>query len=230
MSGLLAAPRLESMPRVQRWMVRTMLVERLPLCGCGLWILLRPGNSPQLAVAGVLGLWVVYTMVNGWASTAWGTYVARALTAQERGRLHGYGNALGALSSLAIVPLVRASIERFGLAHGHEWQSHVLRQETGIHYLLTGHTHRRHDYRSQHIRQRIGCRVCSRLHGLHARIQRRASRPPLCPSMRSPLVTFTSSHTSFESAVPWVRMTSPWMLISTFSKPGRAGLIPAISM
>lgn len=42
--------------------------------------------------------------------------------------------------------------KRIGLAHGHEWQSHVLRQETGIHYLLTGHTHRRHDYRSQHIR------------------------------------------------------------------------------
>ncbi|MEW6751129.1 MAG: MFS transporter [Candidatus Latescibacterota bacterium] len=119
MTGLLAAPRLECRALIQRWMVKTMVVERLPLCLCGVWIVLGPANRPDTVVAGVLVLWVTYTLVNGWASAAWSAYVARALSVQERGQLHGLGNAFGALSSLAVVPLVRASIDRFGLSPGY---------------------------------------------------------------------------------------------------------------
>lgn len=119
MTGLLAAPLLECRPLIRRWMVTVMVLERLPLVLCGLWILLGAGARPQVVVAGVLGLWVVYTMTNGWASTAWGALVARSLDTRRRGLLHGAGNTLSALSGLAIVPLVGLAITRFGLARGY---------------------------------------------------------------------------------------------------------------
>ena len=119
MTGLLAAPVLEAKSLIRRWMVTVMLMERLPLVLCGLWILAGPQSRPQLMVVGVLLLWVLYTVINGWASTAWGASVARALSRSQRGQLHGIGNALAALSGLAIVPLVGLAITHFGLARGY---------------------------------------------------------------------------------------------------------------
>ncbi|MBT3342057.1 MAG: MFS transporter [Gemmatimonadetes bacterium] len=119
MSGVLAAPRLEAKPLVRRWMVAVMLLERLPLALCGLWILLGPAERPGLMVAGILCLWVTYTIINGWATTSWGTFVSRSLTRPERGTLSGVGFTLSSLTGLAVVPLVGWAITRFGLAHGY---------------------------------------------------------------------------------------------------------------
>lgn len=119
MTGLLAAPLLEARPLVRHWMVGAMLVERLPMVLCGLWILAGPAARPGLMVAGVLGLWTLYTMANGWSSTAWGAYVARALGKPQRALLHGLGNALSALSGLAVVPVVGLAIGHFGLVRGY---------------------------------------------------------------------------------------------------------------
>ena len=119
MTGLLAAPRLESKPLIRRWMVTVMVIERVPLILCGLWILLSPTAQPHAVVAGTLVLWVVYTMTNGWASTAWGALVARSLDARQRGVLTGLGSALSALSGLAVVPAVGLAISHFGLTRGY---------------------------------------------------------------------------------------------------------------
>lgn len=119
MTGLLAAPRLECRSLIRRWMISAMLVERFPLFLCGVWILASAGYRPDLVVAGVMLLWTVYSLCNGWASTAWGAFAARALIPPERGKLSGLGNALGALSGLAVVPLVREAIGRYGLPLGY---------------------------------------------------------------------------------------------------------------
>ncbi len=119
MTGLLVAPVIEARPLIGRWMVAVMLVERLFLVLCGGWILAGPEAHPSLMVAGLLGLWFLYTLTNGWASTAWGAYVARALSRTQRGQLHGMGSALVALSGLAVVPLVGLAITHFGLARGY---------------------------------------------------------------------------------------------------------------
>lgn len=143
MTGLLAAPRLECRPLIHRWMVGAMLVERLPLSLMGVWILLSVGRSPAVVVTGVMALWIVYSLNNGWASTAWGAYVARSLSPGERGRLSGWGNALGALSGLAVVPLVRAAIDRYGLAVGYGSAvalGGLLITFSALVYLLPGET------------------------------------------------------------------------------------------
>jgi MFS family permease len=119
MTGLLAAPVLESLPLVRRWMVTAMFVERFSLILCGLWIMVGPATRPHVVVAGVLALWLVYTCTNGWASTAWGTSVARSLDRRRRGELTGLGSGLSALSGLAVVPIVGLAIAHFGLARGY---------------------------------------------------------------------------------------------------------------
>ena len=119
MTGLLAAPLLESRLLIRRWMVTVMVSERLPLVLCGLWILTSQSARPQVVVAGVLVLWTIYTAINGWASTAWGAFVARCLDRRRRGALIGLGSTLSALSGLAVVPVVGLAITHFGLARGY---------------------------------------------------------------------------------------------------------------
>jgi len=119
MTGLLAVPRIESQPLIRRWMVSVMVIERLPLVLCGLWILLGPIGQPQVVVAGILLLWVMYTATNGWSSTAWGAFVARCMDSRQRAALTGLGSALSALSGLAVVPLVGLAIARLGLTRGY---------------------------------------------------------------------------------------------------------------
>jgi len=118
MTGLLAAPRLEARSLVRGWMVRIMVIERLPLALCGLWILLGPGQRSGLMVTGVLVLWVIYTVINGWATTGWGTFNSRALDRRQRGLLSGLGFTGSALTGLAVVPLVGLAITHFGLTRG----------------------------------------------------------------------------------------------------------------
>lgn len=38
--------------------------------------------------------------------------------------------------------------KRIALAHGHEWQAAAIRNDPSIHYVLTGHSHRRQDLRA----------------------------------------------------------------------------------
>jgi len=119
MTGLLAAPLLESRSLIRRWMVGAMILERIPLILCGLWIWIGPSAHPQVIIAGVLALWFIYTVTNGWASTAWGAFVARSLDRQRRGRLMGLGSTLSAFSGLAVVPVVGLAITHLGLARGY---------------------------------------------------------------------------------------------------------------
>ncbi len=100
-------------------MVRVMLIERLPLALCGLWILMGPERRPGAMVAGVLALWVLYTVINGWATTGWGTFVSRGLNRSQRSLLSGLGFTLSAFTGLAVVPLVGMAITSFGLTRGY---------------------------------------------------------------------------------------------------------------
>jgi len=119
MTGMLAAPRLEARALIRGWMVRVMVIERLPLALCGLWILMGPDQRPGLMVLGVLALWVTYTVINGWATTGWGTFVSRGLSRPQRGQLSGLGFTLSAFTGLAVVPLVGMAITTFGLTRGY---------------------------------------------------------------------------------------------------------------
>lgn len=119
MTGMLAAPRLEARSLIRGWMVRVMLIERLPLALCGLWILMGPERRPGAMVAGVLALWVLYTVINGWATTGWGTFVSRGLNRSQRSLLSGLGFTLSAFTGLAVVPLVGMAITSFGLTRGY---------------------------------------------------------------------------------------------------------------
>lgn len=116
---MLAAPYLERKRFIRIWMIVAMVVERTPLILCGVWIFFSRACSPGLVVAGVLILWTLYNLGNGLASTAWGSYFARVLSPQKRGRLNGWGISISALCGLAVVPAVEWLIESFGLPRGY---------------------------------------------------------------------------------------------------------------
>lgn len=41
--------------------------------------------------------------------------------------------------------VVELAGKRIALCHGHEWQFAALRHDASLHYVLSGHSHRRHD-------------------------------------------------------------------------------------
>jgi putative phosphoesterase len=50
-------------------------------------------------------------------------------------------------------PIVTELIgRRIAMAHGHEWQLAALKHDDSIDYLFSGHSHRKHDERLEHVR------------------------------------------------------------------------------
>jgi MFS family permease len=110
---------LERQGRLKYWVILAMLVERLPLVLCGLWILLPGTSVPQTLLWGVLALWLLYNLGGGCATSIWTNLVARVVPANLRGRMGGWGGGVSALTGIAVAVLARYLFGVLGLRVGY---------------------------------------------------------------------------------------------------------------
>ena len=97
---ILIANRLESMPIKKRHVVWVGLVERLPHLLIVPFIMASAVRAPGLVIAAFFILWAISWVAQGFNLPAYFAVMAKVIGPDRRGRLYGYGGAIGGILGL----------------------------------------------------------------------------------------------------------------------------------